>query len=144
MSDIERTQFDFQSQDEFTELLFLINGSTAQRSNWGVMKSPASIYRLRPHIIKTNNSIIPFLVLHNNKKNLSDIWKQIPQQSAEHCMKKEGILASLHSEDIRQFCLVVRKIGIRDSACLLYKVVTSKEKPKCSQWRKYSCNPPKC
>lgn len=69
MSDIEGTQLDFQSQNEFTELLFLINGSTEHRNNWGVRKSPASIYnRPRPHIIKINNSIIPFLVLHNNKK----------------------------------------------------------------------------
>lgn len=33
MSDTERTQIDFQSQDEFTELLFLINGSTTHRNN---------------------------------------------------------------------------------------------------------------
>lgn len=33
LGDIERTQFDFQRQDEFTELLFLINGSTAHRNN---------------------------------------------------------------------------------------------------------------
>lgn len=33
MSDTERTQLDFQSQDEFTELLFVTNGSTAHRNN---------------------------------------------------------------------------------------------------------------
>lgn len=69
MSDIERTQLDFWSQDEFTELLCLQNGSTEHRNNWDVMKSPVLTYN-RPwqHIIKINNSVIPFLVLHNNKK----------------------------------------------------------------------------
>lgn len=56
-------------------------------------------------------------------------------------MKKEGILASLYSEDMRSG-LVIRKIVIRYPACLLYKAVSSKEKPKCSQWRNYSYNPP--
>lgn len=33
MSDIERAQFDFQSQEVFRELLFLTNGSTAHGNN---------------------------------------------------------------------------------------------------------------
>lgn len=81
MSDIERTQLDFWSQDEFTELLCLQNGSTEHRNNWDVMKSPVSTYN-RPwqHIIKINNSVIPFLVLHNNQKKVFRTFK-----NKSHC-----------------------------------------------------------
>lgn len=68
----KKKQLDFWSQNEFTELLCLLNGFTEHRNNWDVMKSPASIYN-RPwqHIIKINNSVIPFLVLHNNNNKKS-------------------------------------------------------------------------
>lgn len=68
----KKKQLDFWRQNEFTELLCLLNGFTEHRNNWDVMKSPSSIYNSPwQHVIKINDSVIPFLVLHNNNNKKS-------------------------------------------------------------------------